>query len=196
MQNALSLLRNVNSSLIQFRQACKQVTAGLVLDASNRFSTKDVIIKTPLATCKACRIENQVAFIPILRAGLAMLDCAIGLIPEAKIGYLGLQRDGKPTKTSPYYENLPSLDGANVMLLDPILATGNSAIQAIERILKKNPKTVTLCCIVVSSEGITHISEKFCDVHVYTVAIDDNINAKKYLVPGLGDFGDRFNATI
>ncbi|MDR0351672.1 MAG: uracil phosphoribosyltransferase [Puniceicoccales bacterium] len=195
IQNALTILRQENSPLLQFRQACHQITFGLILEASNRFSTKEINIKTPLAICQAQQIENPIAFIPILRAGLAMLNCAITLSPTAKIGYLGLQRNEKSGQISSYYENLPNINGTNVLILDPMVATGRSACKAMEIILQNSPKTISLCSIIVSQMGLKFISEKFDNVHIYSAAIDDNINAQKYIIPGLGDFGDRFNAT-
>ncbi|MDR1457907.1 MAG: uracil phosphoribosyltransferase [Puniceicoccales bacterium] len=196
IQNALATLRQETSPLIQFRQTCNQITFGLILEASNRFSTKEISIKTPLATCRAHSLENPVAFVPILRSGLAMLNCAINLVPDAKIGYLGLRRNEKNNQVSYYHESLPNINDTNVLILDPVLATGGSASRAIRRILQNNPKTLSLCCIIAASPGIKSILEKFDNIHIYSAAVDDNINPQKYITPGLGDFGDRFNATI
>jgi uracil phosphoribosyltransferase len=196
IQNALTLLRDRDSSLMQFRLACRQITPALILEASKCFTLKEIQIKTPMATCPGHEIEHPIVLIPILRAGLAMLDCAISLLPEAKLGYIGLERNRETARTSSYYENLPTIHGANVLILDPVIATGNSASYGLERVLEHTPKTISICCIIAATQGITHILDKFSQVNIYATAIDDGLNGDNHLVPGVGDFGDRFNSNI
>jgi uracil phosphoribosyltransferase len=196
MEHALTTLRDENSSTQAFRVACKQVVPGLILEASKRFSTKIVSIETPVRKCQSKIIEDPIVVVPILRAGLAMLNDTVDLIPNVKIGYFGIQRNEATAEAQPYYQKLPNIKGANVIVVDPMLATGNTSVYTLKHILEYDPKTVTLVCIVSAPEGIKHVHSKFEKVDIVTAAIDECLNDKNYIVPGLGDYGDRFNGTV
>jgi uracil phosphoribosyltransferase len=195
IEQALSVLRSKTSTPQKFRQAIKQVVPGLILEASKNFKTKEVEITTSLCETKTRTIENPIVFCPILPAGLSMLNCALDLIPDSKIGYFGLQQNEITGKISLYYEKLPDVKGANIIILDPIIATGETSSYAIERMKKYEVMTICLICIVASPEGIQHIKEKFGKLPIITAAIDSRLNKKKFNISGLSNFENRFNGT-
>jgi uracil phosphoribosyltransferase len=195
IENALSVLRSKTSTPQEFRQAIKQIVPCLILKASKQFKTKEIEIATPLCKTKAKRIKNPIVFCPIHQSGLSMLNFALNFIPDSKVGYFGLQRNEITSEVSCYYEKLPNVQGANVIVLDPMLTTGITSSYAIERIKEHEASTICLVCIVASPEGIQHIKEEFENLSIITATIDSHLNEKKFIVPGLGDFGDRFNGT-
>jgi uracil phosphoribosyltransferase len=125
-----------------------------------------------------------------------MLNSTIDLIPNVKIGYFGIQRNEKTAEALPYYQKIPDVQGASVIVVDPMLATGNTSVYTIEHIISNKPKTITLVCIVAAPEGIKHVHSKFPNVDIVTAVIDECLNDKNYIVPGLGDYGDRYNDTL
>jgi uracil phosphoribosyltransferase len=140
-------------------------------------------------------MANEIVLIPILRAGISMVETALKFLPAARIGYIGMQRDEETAIASTYYKKLPQLDRAHVLLLDPMLATGGSADYAIQEIKKSNPKTLSFCCIVAALEGVARLNQKYPDLKIFCISLDERLNDKQYLVPGLGDFGDRYHGT-
>ena len=141
-------------------------------------------------------IKNKVVFIPVLRAGLALLDPAIRFIPNAGVGYFGLQRNEETAQPEFYYQKLPDMKDAEVFILDPMLATGGSSAYVIDALLKMPIKSVTMVSIICAPEGVKYLQERFPTVHIYTTALDEKLNEKKFIVPGLGDFGDRYHGTV
>lgn len=194
-QQALSVLRDSDSTMNQFREACAQVVPVVLLEATRDIELKKKQIKTPLCETEGYTIKNDLILVPILRAGISMLDPALKLMPFAKVGYFGMQRDEQTAIASTYYQKLPPVKGADVILLDPMLATGGSAEYALSEISKLGPRSLSFCCIVSAPEGLNRLSSKFPDVKIYTLAIDEKLDANAYIVPGLGDFGDRFHGT-
>lgn len=194
-RHALTILRDKNSTLAQFREACAQIVPCILYEATMGLQLKTKQVVTPLSEVDGCEIQDPIVLIPILRAGVAMLETALKFLPFARIGYIGMQRDEHTAVASTYYKKLPTLNDANVILMDPMLATGGSADYAIQEIKKLNPKSLSFCCVVAAPEGITRLNEKHSDVAIYTVAVDDHLDEKKFIVPGLGDFGDRYHGT-
>ena len=158
---------------------------------------EDTEIETPICKMKTKKLnEDKYAFVPILRAGMGMLDGVITVIPNAKIGHIGMYRDEKTHKPVNYFFKVPkNIDQKEVILLDPMLATGGSAIDAIELLKEKNVKKIKFLCIIAAPEGLKKVQEKHPDVQIYCAKIDDHLNENAYIVPGLGDAGDRIYGT-
>lgn len=193
---ALTVLRDKTSTVNQFRDACQQAVPIVLLEATKNVELKDKPIETPLCPTTGRVIANDIIIVPILRAGVSMLTQALTLLPFARVGYFGLQRDEQTALPFTYYQKLPPIDNAHVILIDPMLATGGSSAYALTEILKMGkPKSVAFCSIVAAPEGVQAIREKFPDVDIYTLAEDECLNEHKFIVPGLGDFGDRFHGT-
>jgi uracil phosphoribosyltransferase len=193
--HALTILRDKTSTLAEFRDACTQVVPCVLYEATKDFELQLKRITTPLCDMDGFKMKNDVVLVPVLRAGVSMVEAALKFLPYARVGYFGLQRDEQTAIASTYYQKLPPLAGAHVILLDPMLATGGSADYSIQEISKLNPRTISFCCIVAAPEGVSRLVEKYPDVHIYTIALDKELNEKKYIVPGLGDFGDRYHGT-
>jgi uracil phosphoribosyltransferase len=193
--HALTILRDKDSTLPQFREACAQVIPCILYEATKGFQIKTKRVVTPLCEADGYEIQDPVVLVPILRAGISMVESALRFLPFARIGYIGMQRDEHTAVASTYYKKLPPLSGANVLLMDPMLATGGSAEDAIKEIKKLNPKSLSFCCVIAAPEGIARLNEKYSDLMIYTVAIDDHLDERKFIVPGLGDFGDRYHGT-
>jgi uracil phosphoribosyltransferase len=164
-------------------------------------ATRDVpsttgVIETVLGQAEARRVTNGVVVVPVLRAGLGMLDAVLELIPTARVGHIGLQRDELTAVASQYYSRLPQdLRDSFVLMIDPMLATGGSAVAALDLLREAGASQVRMICIVSAPEGIALVEERHPDVHIFTPVIDQGLNAHKFIVPGLGDFGDRLYGT-
>ena len=193
---ALTILRDKETTTSEFREACLSIVPFCIYEATKNLELKDKPITTPLCSMVGKEMKNDVIVIPILRAGISMLPSILQILPFAKVGYFGMARDEETAIPSTYYEKLPPIEGQHVIIVDPMLATGGSSAYAIEQIIKHKPKTLCLCCIVAAPEGVKVLNEKFPDVTIYTPALDDHLNERKYIVPGLGDFGDRFHGTV
>ena len=191
----ITLLRDKNTPPAQFRTIATQLTYFLITEASKTFTTDAITIQTPLTQATGYVLNHSVAIIPILRAGLSMLQPIIDLLPNVHVGYIGLERDETTAKARSYYCKLPDLKHKKTIILDPMLATGGSAIKAIENIKNAGGEAITMISIVASPEGIHAVHEAFPEVSIYTVSIDEGLNDQKYIVPGLGDFGDRLFGT-
>ncbi len=157
---------------------------------------RPVQVETPLGPAAGERIATDVVIVPVLRAGLAMLDAVLELVPSARVGHIGLQRDEATAQASQYYARLPTrLEESFVLLVDPMLATGGSAVAALELLRQAGAGRPRLVCIVAAPEGIATVERHFPEADIFTPAIDERLNAAKYIVPGLGDFGDRLYGT-
>lgn len=188
---ALSGLRDKNASPARFRALTETVTKLLVMEASRSLSTRSIKINTPLEETEGADWNEEVVAVPILRAGLSMLDMFLELLPHASVGFIGLARDEETAVAASYYTKLPTIEKCSVFLLDPMLATGGSAEWAIERILAAKCAKVTLLCIVAAPEGVARLLAAYPSLNIITAALDRELNDKKYILPGLGDFGDR-----
>ncbi len=153
-------------------------------------------VETPLGPAQGDGIDADVVIVPVLRAGLGMLESALAMIPRARVGYLGLQRDEATAVASQYYARLPAeLADSYVVVVDPMLATGGSAVAALDVLQRAGAGDVRLVCIVAAPEGVAHVQQRRPTLPIFTAAIDDSLNARKFIVPGLGDFGDRLYGT-
>ena len=197
IQHKISLLRDKATGVKEFREMISEITMLMCYEATRDLPLKEVEIETPLAVAKTKILAGRKkAFIPILRAGIGMVDGVMALIPAAKIGHIGLYRDPETLKPVKYYSKLPSdIDDRDVIVLDPMLATGGTAVDAIGIIKKEKPKSIKFMCIIAAPEGVRALTEKHPDVQVYCAAMDEKLNDQGYIVPGLGDAGDRIFGT-
>ena len=192
----LSLLRDERTDVSDFRKATIVLTQALVLEASRQLELSAERINTPLEKIEGQKIKGKLVFVPILRAGLGMLDAAIDILPNATVGYIGLERDEQTAIAHCYYSKMPNLsDVQKVFLLDPMLATGGSASQSIVKLKELGAKNVSMVSIVAAPEGLQHLQELHPDVDIFTASIDRELDANRYILPGLGDFGDRLFGT-
>lgn len=197
VQHKLTLMRDVQTGSKLFRELVKELSLFEGYEATRDFPLTEVNVTTPICETKAnVAAGKKVAIIPILRAGLGMVDGLLELVPAARVGHIGMYRDPETHEPHEYYCKLPE-DIANreVLLVDPMLATGGSASAAIEYLRKAGVKSLKLCVILAAPEGIQHILESDPDVHIFTCAIDERLNDHAYIVPGLGDAGDRIFGT-
>lgn len=192
----LADLRDEGTQPAAFRVATRKLATALVLEATADLPTRDDTVTTPLEETGASRLGLPVVLVPILRAGLGMLDGVIDLFPEVRVGYIGLERDEATFEATEYYSKLPRLDDAFVILLDPMLATGGSAAAALDAVKAAGARAVRMVCVVAAPEGIEVLAERHPDVDVYTAAVDRELNDKAFILPGLGDFGDRLFGTL
>jgi uracil phosphoribosyltransferase len=159
--------------------------------------TRDVSVESPLGPAPGRTIARDVVVVPVLRAGLGMLDAVLELVPTARVGHIGLQRDEMTAVASQYYSKLPSrLDASEVLMIDPMLATGGSAVAALDLLARAGATGIRIICIVAAPEGVALVERLHPDVTIYTPVVDRQLNAHKYIVPGLGDFGDRLYGTL
>lgn len=197
VRDALVSLRNKHTSREQFRRAATRISVLLAAEALRDVATAATTVDTPLGPADGARIGADVVVVPVLRAGLGMLDAVIELVPHARVGHIGLQRDELTAVASRYYSKLPTrLDASFVVMIDPMLATGGSAVAALDLLRRAGAGTIRIICIVAAPEGIALVERHHPDVLIYTPAVDRGLNEQKYIVPGLGDFGDRLYGTI
>lgn len=197
IQHKVTLLRDKNTSSKQFRELIREITGLMCYEATRDLPTCEVMVETPIAKTKSLKIAGRkLAFVPILRAGLGMVDGAVELVPSARIGHIGLYRDETTMKPVEYYCKLPGDIGErDVIVLDPMLATGGSAIDAIGQIKQRGPRSIKFMCIIAAPEGLKALTEAHPDVQIYCAALDERLNENCYIVPGLGDAGDRIFGT-
>jgi uracil phosphoribosyltransferase len=197
VHDALATLRDRRTSREHFRLAAKRISVLLVAEALRDVPTRSLSIETPLAPADAKRLCREVVVVPVLRAGLGMLEGVLELVPDARVGHIGLQRDEMTAVASQYYSKLPSaLDDSYVLMVDPMLATGGSAVAALDLIHHAGAKTVRIVCIVAAPEGVAVVERRHPTVDIYTPAVDRELDVHKFIVPGLGDFGDRLYGTL
>ncbi len=194
--DSLSHLRDVTTELQKFRHHSDQICQHLFAEAIRGLDFKTVMINTPLEEMKTQKLADEVIVVPVLRAGLAMLFGALELLPKSKIGFVGLERDEKTAVAREYYWKLPKITANSVVIVtDPMLATGGSVLHLLKRVAAENPKQIRVVCVIAAPEGIDAVQAEFPNVEIFTAAIDDHLNAQKYIVPGLGDYGDRYFGT-
>jgi uracil phosphoribosyltransferase len=197
VQHKLSYLRQKDTPTVHFRKIANEVTLLLTYEATKDFPTEDVEIETPLETTTVQRISGKkVAVCPVLRAGMGMLDGVLSLVSGARVGFIGLYRDEETLEPIEYYVKLPTdLADRDAIVLDPMLATGNSSAAAILKVKDAGARSVILVTLVSAPEGIERVHAEHPDVRIVTAAIDRGLNEKGYIVPGLGDAGDRLYGT-
>ncbi len=197
IQHKLSFLRDKNTGSKEFRELISEIASLLCYEATRDLPLEEVEIETPIAKARTKVIAGKkLAFVPILRAGTGMLDGVLSLVPSAKVGHIGMYRDPETALPVPYYCKLPDdISHREVFVLDPMLATGGSAIDAINQIKKDNPMSIKFLCIIAAPEGMEALQKAHPDVDIICAALDDHLNEHKYIVPGLGDAGDRIFGT-
>jgi uracil phosphoribosyltransferase len=197
IQHKVSLLRDVNTGVKEFRELVEEITMLMGYEATRDLPLTEVEIETPISISKTNVISGKkLAIIPILRAGLGMVDGMLRLIPAAKVGHIGLYRDPETFEPVEYYCKLPSdVIERELIIVDPMLATGGSASQAIKYLKEKGASNIKLMCIIAAPEGINKVSSDHPDLKIYCAAVDEKLNDHAYIVPGLGDAGDRLFGT-
>jgi len=197
VHDALVSLRDKHTSPEHFRRAATRISVLLAAEAMRDLPTRDTSVETPIGSAPGRRVVADVVVVPVLRAGLGMLDAVLELVPHARVGHIGLQRDELTAVASQYYSKLPvNLHASYVLIIDPMLATGGSAVAALDLLQRASARAVRMICIVAAPEGIALVERHHPDVHIYTPAVDRGLNEHKYIVPGLGDFGDRLYGTV
>jgi len=197
IQHKLSLIRRKDTSSILFRQLVNELSSLMVYELTREMPTQLVSIETPLELMMAPVIDGKkLVFVSILRAGNGILDGALSVVPGARVGHIGLYRDPVTLRAVEYYFKMPSyMHERDVIIVDPMLATGNSAIAAIERVKTLNPRSIKFLCLLTCPEGVLAFQKAHPDVALYTAAIDRQLNDHGYILPGLGDAGDRIYGT-
>lgn len=197
IQHKLTYIRDVNTGTKQFRELVNEVSMLMGFEITRNLPLKDTEVQTPITKAKAQVLTGKkIGLIPILRAGLGMVDGMLQLLPAARVGHIGLYRDPETLQPVEYYIKLPSdISERMLILLDPMLATGGSANDAIDSLKKRGAKSIKLMCLVGAPEGVKMIQENHPDVDIYLCALDEGLNEKGYIVPGLGDAGDRLFGT-
>lgn len=197
IQHKLSILRDIETSTKEFRDLVNEIAMLMVYDATRNLPLTDKKVETPcgIADCKVIA-GRKLAFVPILRAGLGMVEGALELVPAARVGHIGLYRDEETLKPVEYYCKLPKdIEKRDVFVLDPMLATGGSAIDAISQIKLRKPHSIKFLCIIAAPEGLEALKEAHPDVDIFCAGMDERLNDHGYIVPGLGDAGDRIFGT-
>jgi uracil phosphoribosyltransferase len=191
----LAGLRDAQTAPERFRHLARRLSTVLVLEATKDLPVRADQVRTPLQDAPARVLDRGVVAVPILRAGLGLLEAVTDLFPDVRVGYAGLERDEKTLQPTSYYLKVPPLDDASVLLLDPMLATGGSATFTARMLKEHGARDLQLICVVAAPEGIACLTAAHPDVRVVTAAVDDGLNDRGFILPGLGDFGDRLFGT-
>ncbi len=195
-QHELGILRSAATQRAEFRAAAERLGLYLAIAATARLATERIEVETPLCRTHAYRRTEPLVFVPILRAGMLLLPSFIRLFPEARIGYIGLRRDEETLTPELYYANLPPLEpGAQVFVLDPMLATGGSLEAAVEYLQRHGARSLTAVCILAAPEGVERLRRRCPELPIVTAAVDQGLTANGFIIPGLGDAGDRAHGT-
>lgn len=197
IEHKLAILRDKKTGTKEFRELVSEIAMFLCYEAMEEADLEEVEIETPITKFKTGKLnEDKYAFVPILRAGMGMLEGITRVIPNAKIGHIGMYRDEKTFEPVNYFFKVPKhIEEKEVIILDPMLATGGSAVDAIELLKSKGVTKMKFLCIIAAPEGLTRVQKEHPDVQIYCAHIDDHLNENKYIVPGLGDAGDRIFGT-
>ncbi len=191
----MTVLRDEETKPEEFRAAARGLTYGLVHEATKRLPLTEIEVQTPMEATVGHRVDDVVA-VAVLRAGLGMLDAVLDMIPGCKVGFAGVQRDEETALPQEYYFRLPDLSNASVFILEPMLATGGSLSWAVDKVKSSGARDITALCVVTAPDGIRRMYDDHPDVHVIAAAYDRELNDRAYIVPGLGDMGDRLFGTF
>lgn len=192
VQNSLTRLRDERTGPQEFRRLLGEVAALMLYEATRSFALRPVAVRTPLAAARGFQLQREVVLVPVLRAGLGMLDSILALIPHARVGFIGLKREETTLRALFYHKSLPAdLSRSEVILIDPMLATGGSAVAAMDLLKELDARRVRLVNLVAAPEGIRRLHASYPDLPIFTAAVDKKLNEKGYILPGLGDAGDR-----
>lgn len=196
VQHKLAIIRDIDTGHKRFRELATEITQFLCYEALKNIKTKQVEVQTPLALARCRKIDTDIVVVPVLRAGIGMLDGILDLLPTARVGFVGLYRDEETKLPVSYYDRFPpQVKGGTCIIIDPMLATGGSTAAAIDLLKSAGAGQIVVICIVTCEEGLDAVGKAHPDVAIYTAAIDDYLNENKYIVPGLGDAGDRLYGT-
>lgn len=197
IEHKLSILRNKKTGTKEFREIIGELSMLLCYEALKEVQLEEVEIETPIAKMKGKRLnENNFVFLPILRAGTGMIEGVLKIVPNAKIGHIGMYRDEETFKPHSYYYKVPKeIENKEVIIIDPMLATGGSIIDTIEKLKEQNVKKIKVLCILAAPEGLKAVHNKYPEVTIYCTEVDEKLNENAYIVPGLGDAGDRIFGT-
>ena len=197
IEHKLAILRDASTPTFQFRMLVDEISHLMIFEATRDLALKDVSVQTPVAQAQAKKLATKVMICPILRAALGMLESVFKIIPNASVGFLGFQRNEKTAQAEFFYAKLPADAGERVaIVIDPMFATGGTAIDAVKFLREKGVKRIKFISVIAAPKGLKRFSEIYPDVSVYTAAIDEKLNEKNYIVPGLGDAGDRVFNTL
>jgi len=196
VQHKLAIIRNVETGHKRFRELATEITKFVCYEALKSIRTREITVETPVAEASCRKIDTDIVVVPILRAGVGMLEGILELVPTARVGFVGLYRDEVTKEPVTYYERFPlEVQGGTCIIIDPMLATGGSTVAAIDLLKSNGAEDIVVVCIVTVPEGIALVESAHPDVQIYAAAIDDHLNENKYIVPGLGDAGDRLFGT-
>ena len=196
VQHKLAVIRNLETGHKKFRELATEITMFVCYEALRSVKVMDVAVQTPVALANCQKISQEIVVVPILRAGIGMLDGILSLVPTARVGFAGLYRDEVTKEPVTYYEKLPpQTASALCIIVDPMLATGGSTVAAIDMLKKQGATDIVVVCIVTCPEGLERVEAAHPDVRIYAASVDDGLDERKYIVPGLGDAGDRLYGT-
>jgi len=196
VQHKLGIIRDIETGHKRFRELATEITKFVCYEALKNIKTREVMVETPVATATCRQIDTDIVVVPILRAGVGMLEGILELVPTARVGFVGLYRDEETKQPVTYYERFPrQIKGGTCIVIDPMLATGGSTVAALNLLKGSGAEDIVVICIVTCPEGIALVEKAHPDVKIYAASIDDRLNEKKYIVPGLGDAGDRLFGT-
>ena len=197
IQHKLTHIRDAQTGTKEFRELVDEVATLMAFEITRDLPLEEIDVTTPVTTAKAKVLSGKkIAIVPILRAGIGMVDGVLKLIPAAKVGHIGLYRDPETLKPVEYYAKLPAdVEERDFIIVDPMLATGGSAVEAIKAVKKRGAKKISFLCLIAAPEGVEVLKNAHPDVNIYIAALDEKLNEKSYIVPGLGDAGDRLFGT-
>lgn len=196
VQHKLAIIRDIETGHKRFRELATEITKFICYEALKNVKTREVMVQTPVAVAKCRKLDTKLVVVPILRAGVGMLEGILELVPTARVGFVGLYRDEVSKEPVTYYERFPpQIRGGTSIIIDPMLATGGSTVAAIDQLKKNGATDIIVICIVTCPEGIALVEGAHPDVPIYAAAIDEKLDERKYIVPGLGDAGDRLFGT-
>jgi len=197
IQHKLALIRDRDTGHKKFRELATEITMFVCYEALRNLRVREVEIETPLTTATCHMLDEQIIVVPILRAGVGMLDGILSLVPSARVGFVGLERDEETAEALTYYEKLPKQVTKGIsIIVDPMVATGGSTVAAIDKLKSNGAQRIIVACIVTCPAGLEAVHKAHPDVQVYAASIDAELNEMKYIVPGLGDAGDRLYGTL
>ena len=196
VQHKLGIIRDVETGHKRFRELATEITKFVCYEALKNIKTREVKVVTPVGEATCRQIDTDIVVVPILRAGVGMLEGILELVPTARVGFVGLYRDEETKQPVTYYERFPrQIKGGTCIVIDPMLATGGSTVAALDLLKENGAEDIVVICIVTCPEGIELVEEAHPDVKIYAAAIDEKLDEKKYIIPGLGDAGDRLFGT-
>ena len=197
VDHRMAYMRDVATAPKLFRELVSEVTTFLAFEALRDVNTREVDVQTPVAKTVGRKVSDEIVLVPILRAGMGMLDAMLDVLPYAKVGVLGMQRNEETAEPVPYYSKVPPANGDEIALvIDPMFATGGSAVDAVSQLKKLGYRRIKFLCLVSAPEGMENFEKHHPDVPVFTAALDKRLNSHFYIVPGLGDAGDRIFGTL